>query len=332
MKNVDNYNPQFSAPILLVLFNRPQYFHQTAASINKSNPSKLYIHIDGPRDGDDIKKINEIKGLLDEVNPSIDKEILIQEDNLGCRAGMVSAIDWFFENEDFGIILEDDCIPHESFYEYCSKLLIEFKNEKDIFMISGDNGGEIVPSKFFKNNDIMSVPIPLIWGWATWKDRWEEYERNKPNLNLMSLYKNLRDFKSFERFFLINYFLKLKNYESLNTWDIHLFYTLVLKRKSCIIPSFNLIKNIGFNEEATHTKETTFRSSAETHKIKIKQKTYTDSFKKLNSKIIYLLQSNLDSKTVHNRSLLYIRAVYLKGRLRYLIRSVWSKLKKTIRA
>ena len=104
------------------------------------------------------------------------------------------------------------------------------------------------------------VPIPLIWGWATWKDRWEQYDYGKPKINLFNLYRDLKNFKWLERLILIRYFYRLNNYKKLNTWDINLFYTMIILGKNCIIPKENLVKNIGFDNQATHTKETTFRS------------------------------------------------------------------------
>ena len=320
-----------SVAILLALFNRPQYFLQMAESINAINPKKIYIHIDGPRNSEDSKKIKEIINLLDKIDKSIDKEVLIQDKNLGCGLGMVTAISWFFEKEKYGIILEDDCIPNPTFYDYCNQLLPEYKNNENIFMISGDNGGQIIPEKHFGDNDLISIPTPLIWGWATWKNRWEEYEYNELNLNFINIFQNLKEFEIFERFILIKYFYKLKNYKVLNTWDIHLFYKLIVTGKRCIVPRMNLIKNIGFGDEATHTKESTFRSNAKTYKVDIKNKNYTNSNKITNSKIIYLLHSNLDKAIVHNRPILFTRVVYMRGRLVYLVKSVGSKVKKELK-
>jgi hypothetical protein len=317
-----------TSAILLVLFNRPQYFQQMAESINKINPPKIYIHIDGPRNDEDLLKINEIKNLLENIDKNIHKEVLIQDKNLGCGLGMVTAINWFFDNEEDGIILEDDCIPDLSFYNYCNKLLSQYKDNDNIFMISGDNGGQIIPEKFFGNDNLISIPTPLIWGWATWRNRWKEYEYGKPNLNYLDIFKKLKEFKIFERLILIKYFYKLQNYESLNTWDIHLFYKLVMSRTRCIIPKVNLIKNIGFGEEATHTMETTFRSNAEIREIDIRNTSYTKSTKVLNSKITYLLHSNLESITVHNHSLFFIRITYIKSRIFYIAKSIISKISK----
>ena len=324
---LDNKN---STPILLILFNRPDYLSESINVINIILPEKLYIHIDGPRNADDEEKIKTIKKQFANINKKIELSILSQETNLGCGLGMVSAINWFFENEDYGIILEDDCIPNESFYKYCTIFLKELKENKDVFMISGDNGGELIPSKFFGESETMSIPIPIIWGWATWKDRWELYEYKKPDLNFLKLYKKLKHFKIFEKIFVISYLKKLKNYKALNTWDIHLFYQLVVSERLCIIPKLNLIKNIGFDDNATHTKETTFRSHAKTYNLDIKARNTINSNKTLNSKLLYLLQSNFHSSLVYKQPLIFIRILYLSRRLSYILRSLYSKFRKLI--
>jgi len=328
MNNHNLINKENTSPILLVLFNRPQYLNKSIESINKILPEKLYIHIDGPRNKTDDKKIQEINELIKQLDKQIDIKILSQETNLGCRLGMVSAINWLFEHEDFGIILEDDCIPNQTFYNFCNKLLIDQKDNQSIFMISGDNGGEIVPEKSFENSTAITLPIPLIWGWATWKDRWQDYEYNKLPLNFFFLYKKLKQFKFFEKFFIINYLKKLKNYKDLNTWDIHLFYSLIISSRECIVPRLNLIKNIGFDDNATHTKELTFRSNAKTYDLDLEDILIKKSNKLLNSKILYLLQSNLESSFVHRNSLFLVRLSYLKGRLKYFSISLKSKILK----
>ncbi len=328
LKNENSLVKDSSLPVLLILFNRPQYLKESILSINDIKPKKLYIHIDGPRNKDDSEKIEEILNLIETFDSDIKKEILTQNKNLGCGLGMSTAISWFFQKEEFGIILEDDCIPNKKFYSYCNNLLSRYKDDKNIFMIAGDNGGEIVPKKYFNDKQIMSVPIPLIWGWATWKDRWEQYDYGKPKINLFNLYRNLKNFKWLERFILIRYFYRLNNYKKLNTWDINLFYTMIILGKNCIIPKENLVKNIGFDNQATHTKETTFRSNAKTYNLELNDYELAHSTKEMNSKIVYLLQSNLNSKFVHTNELNFSRLVYIRGRFNYIFLSIVSKMRK----
>ncbi len=320
-------NNNFNVPLLLILFNRPQYIKESIDSINQIKPNKLYIHIDGPRNDADYKKIEEIKKHISNFDKTIEINILNQEENLGCSLGVVTAINWFFQNEEYGIILEDDLIPNISFYYYCQELLQKFKNHKNIFMISGDNGGEIIPIDYFNKLDFISSPVPLIWGWATWRDRWEKYEYKIPNINPLKLFVLLNQFKLFERLIVIKYFYKIKNPLTFSsTWDILFFYTMVLSNMNCIIPRQNLISNVGFDEEATHTKEETFRSNADTYSFLVKNFDLSYLPKEINSKIIYLILTNLNRKVVHSNKIVKSRILYLKSRFAYFFRALKSKL------
>tara|TARA_A100001011_G_scaffold93198_1_gene98001 strand:+ start:1219 stop:2202 length:984 start_codon:yes stop_codon:yes gene_type:complete len=324
---VNKNKNSFNVPILLILFNRPQYIEESINSINLINPNKLYIHIDGPRNDIDNKKIEEIKTHFSNLKKTIEIKILNQEKNLGCSLGVVTAIDWFFQNEEYGIILEDDLIPNISFYYYCQALLEKFKNDKNIFMISGDNGGELIPSNYFNELDFISSPVPLIWGWATWRDRWEKYKYKIPNINPIKLFFLLNQFKFFERLIVIKYFYKIKNPLTFSsTWDILFFYTMVLSNMNCIIPKQNLISNVGFDEQATHTKEKTFRSNADTYELIVKNFELNYLPKEINSKIIYLILTNLNRKVVHSNKIVKSRILYLISRFAYFFRVLKSKL------
>lgn len=321
-------NNSFGVPILLILFNRPQYIEESIKSINQINPSKLYIHIDGPRNADDNKKIEEIKTHFSNFEKTIEIKVLNQEKNLGCSLGVVTAIDWFFQNEEYGIILEDDLIPNFTFYYYCEKLLKKFQNDQNVFMISGDNGGEIIPKDYFNEFDFIFAPVPLIWGWATWKDRWERYNYKIPDINPFKLFALLNKFKLFERFIIIKYFYKIKNPQIFSsTWDILFFYTMVLSKMSCIIPRHNLIRNVGFDEQATHTKEETFRSNADTYDLELKNFETINLSNEINSKIIYLILTNLNNKIIHSNKIIKSRTLYFKSRLSYFLKVIKTKFR-----
>ncbi len=320
----------YKVPILLILFNRPKYTLKTIQFLNMIKPEVLYVHIDGPRDQEDQDRIDEVELMLNDLHPDINVTFKKSDSNLGCGLGPVSAINWFFENEDYGIIFEDDLVPDKSFFEYCEILLKKYRDKKNIFMISGDNGGPMVHSDLFENHKIMAIDIPLIWGWATWSDRWEKYKFELEKINFISTFKNLKNFYFFERIMVINYFLRATKKSFIDTWDIQLFYMLIMDNNQCLIPSVNLVKNIGFDDDATHTKEIISRSFSDTHEIKITEHNYIKSNKSINSRMIYLITTQMNSKQVYSNFLISLRINYMYRRYMYYFNSLKSKINKTL--
>ena len=320
----------YKVPILLILFNRPKYISKTIQYLNIIKPEALYVHIDGPRNQEDQDKINEVEVMLKELHKDINVTFKKSNSNLGCGLGPVSAINWFFENEDYGIIFEDDVVPDKSFFEYCEILLKKYRDERNIFMISGDNGGPMVPSDLFEDHKIMAVNIPIIWGWATWSDRWKKYKFEIEKIKFINTFKNLKDFYFFERIMIINYFLRASKKRAIDFWDIQLFYLLIKNNDQCLIPSVNLVKNVGFDEDATHTKEITSRSFSDTHEIKITKFDYIKSNKSINSRMIYLITTQMNSDQVYKKFLISLRINYLCRRYIYYFYSLKSKMNKTL--
>ena len=320
----------YDVPILLILYNRPKYISETIKFLNRLKPKKLYVHIDGPLNEIDKNKIIEIEKKLKKINSETEIVYKKNKKNLGCGLGPVTAMNWFFEMEEYGIIIEDDLVPTDTFFQYCKTLLFKYRDDKNIFMISGDNGGPIVPSKLFEKNEIMSVNIPIIWGWATWNDRWENYSYKVDEIKIYETFKKLNGFYFFERLLIINYFLKIKREEILHFWDIQLFYTLISNNKKCLIPSTNLVKNIGFDEDATHTKEVTSRAFANTIEKNFTNFEYTNVQKPTSSKMIYALLTHMNGDEVHGRNIYFLRYKYLSGRFKYFFKALKSKAKKII--
>jgi hypothetical protein len=177
-------------------------------------------------------------------------KILFREKNLGCKYAVSGAITWFFENEEQGIILEDDCLPSQSFFWYCEELLQKYKDDESVYLISGDARG---PEFINMQEDYGFCKYPMIWGWATWARVWKSYDpeiRDWPiqqkNLALsISSYKPTVNFweNTFERMF----------NKEIDTWDYQFSYLLLKNNARCIVPRVNLISNVGFGPDATHT-------------------------------------------------------------------------------
>ena len=255
---IDKSGMFMNTPILITAWRRFEKLEKLLLSIKKNKPKKIYISCDGPRKNikNDKEAIKKVKKTIDDL---IDWECeiykLYNEENLGCRGAMKNAIDWFFNNETEGIILEDDCIPNEEFIPYCSKLLEKYRRNQKVWNISGTNlqqgisrgDGSYYLSKYFH-----------CWGWATWRDRWFNFDNYinswsyaKENLILKSIFRDPLEIKYwttiFDKFYL---------YRIPDTWDIEWAYTCFINEGYTIIPNVNLVKNIGFDKEATHTKFT----------------------------------------------------------------------------
>jgi hypothetical protein len=241
------------APILFLLFNRPSKVEISFQKIKLAKPPRLYISIDGPRCGSD--ELAQ-KRCLEIIQSSIDWECEVKinqfRQNLGCKDGVMGGIDWFFMHEEEGIICEDDVVLSDEFFRFATYALERYRSAKDVFLVSADGrAGSLLnrPSSYF------FTKFPTVWGWATWRDRWSVIDRDLNNFSedLPEVLNNIGKKREVQRFWRHQFYsVYLKK---LDTWDFHLaFYHFKGNFKS-IIPSANLVKNIGFDNDATHTKE-----------------------------------------------------------------------------
>ena len=226
-------------------------------ALRKFRPKQLYFHLDGPRvkSKSDSSLITENLAEIDSIDWDASVKILKRDKNFGCKAAVIGAIEWVFEMENLVIIIEDDIEFDENFIHFCNKNLSENNNNESILAICGYN--PVISSSMQNTNKVMEIvsSYPLLWGWATWKEKWLENYEIDPKINLQTIarfFKNNNYNFVFTLFILINIFkIKIKR---LDTWDYQLFLSSVIKKKKFIIPSHNLTKNLGFREDATHTK------------------------------------------------------------------------------
>ncbi len=241
----------FSTPILFLVFNRPDETLKVFEHIKRVKPKTLFIAADGPRknNSDDIENCRKVKEIFDQIDWECTVEKLFRDKNLGCGKAVSSAIDWFFKHNAMGIILEDDCLPSTEFFDFCKELLIKYKNIPQIYHITGLNflKKDIGDGSYYFTHSIG------IWGWATWRDRWEKYQfafseehHDKISTTIKSKFKNPT---------LRNYFLNiLSTVSSIDTWDYQWLLTVLINDGLTIRPNNNMIVNIGFGTKATHTK------------------------------------------------------------------------------
>ncbi|NQU85407.1 MAG: glycosyltransferase family 2 protein [Mariniphaga sp.] len=240
--------------IVLIIFKRPEHTDRVLSKILQVNPSKLYIVADGPRSKFSIeaKKCAEtISLVLQKLKKSnFEIEWIVSEKNLGLEKRITSGLNYIFKKEKQVIILEDDCVPDISFFAFCEKLLLKYRENNKISHISG--------TKFTPRNDFIESyyfsKYPIEWGWATWADRWAFYDSNMaewPSIKWSSYFRSLFSTKR-----TYNYwkwiFSRCYSGEQ-NSWAYKWLYINLIRKNYSISPSINLVTNIGLGNDSTNT-------------------------------------------------------------------------------
>ena len=266
----DNFVPPgpLITPVLFMIFNRPDTTQQVFNAIRQAKPEQLFVAADGSRKGKEgeKEKCKQARKVIEQIDWSCEVKTLFRNKNLGCKIAVSSAIDWFFENVEEGIILEDDCLPSQSFFWFCQELLEKYKNNKKVWLISGFN-----ILGYYKKTPYSYefTTTESIWGWATWKRAWSFYDVE------MKLWKNLKAVEKWKKFLkdkeeleMDTKFYELTYNEKINTWDYQWSFISKVHGGLTITSTQNLILNIGMNEHATHTKKSnnTFNKMKQ-HKI-----------------------------------------------------------------
>lgn len=239
-------------PILFIIFNRPILTQRVFKAIRAARPKELFIAADGPRQDrpDDIDKCFESREIIKSIDWDCQVKTLFRNENLGCGLSVSSAISWFFSHVKYGIILEDDCLPLPSFFTFCSELLIRYEYDTRIMHISGANG---LSTEKFESSYIFSR-LPGSWGWASWRRAWDAYDfdtRRFPLFKSSQMIYCLFPEKEMAEFQLKKY--EIGHSKTVDTWDYQWQFCLVAEGGLSITPTKNLIRNIGFGPDATHT-------------------------------------------------------------------------------
>ena len=231
----------FLTPVLFLVFNRPEKTQLVFERIRAIRPKYFYIAADGPRINieNELTKCEEVRTIVSKVDWDCEPKFLYRDNNLGCSKAVVSAIDWFFENEEEGIIIEDDCLPDLSFFLYCSDLLLKYQNEQRVMMISGSSLGHT-----FGNSSYFFSKYGQIWGWASWRRAWIKYERNI-QIDDKSIKYNSYEERNFWR----------RNFSRI-IWDVQwAVYSIWKNNGIAILPNVNLVSNIGFDIDGTNYRD-----------------------------------------------------------------------------
>lgn len=238
----------FNIPVLLIIFNRPETTKKVFQRIELIKPKKLYIVADGPRSEKEIDLIKQSREIVEKVNWDCEIHKKYSSNNLGCGINVSEGITWFFEKEEMGIILEDDVIPSLSFFEFAEKLLHKYKDDTRIMHISAVRYNE---ERSRDNYSYFFSRYAHIYGWATWKRAWNEFDINIidwPRINDSKTIENIFPDPS-ERKYWIERFNRAYNLEKKHFWGYQWQYAVNKNNGYCITPQVNLAQNIGITGE-----------------------------------------------------------------------------------
>jgi hypothetical protein len=289
-----------STPVAFIIFNRPDLTRIVFQSIRRAQPKTLLVVADGPRNDSERVKCNAARSIIDSVDWDCEVIKNYSEVNLGCRDRVSSGIDWVFSQVEEAIILEDDCLPSDSFFGFCEMMLDCYRDDRRIMMISGNNFQvyrDRLPSSHAYSYCFSKYVH--VWGWATWRRAWELYDVNtavsilmrdnngrRPQYHqqiavphtggnrCMSSWpffkeENLNNSLSadpVEILFWQDIFERVSVGE-IDTWDYQWVYACFHQNSMSIMPSVNLISNIGFRADATHTLSDTPWSNLPTEEL-----------------------------------------------------------------
>ena len=240
--------------ILFLVFNRLDMTRKSFEAIRQARPERLYIGSDGARperEGEQAKVEAVRNYILNNIDWDCEVRTLFREKNLGCRNAPASAIEWFFENEEEGIILEDDCVAGSSFFKYCSELLERYRNEPRVMCISGN---VFHSSRKVGNHSYYFSRLPHIWGWASWRRAWQLYDVDiksypefKKKNKIAQFFKKHKE----QQYLLYNFSAIFKG--EIDTWDYQWLFAILNNNGMACTPRNNLVENIGLGDDATHT-------------------------------------------------------------------------------
>lgn len=240
-------------PVLFLIFNRPRHTERVFDAIRRARPTRLYVAADGPRASraGELALCEETRRIATRVDWDCDLKTLFRPENLGCRNAVSRAIDWFFEHEAEGIILEDDCLPHPTFFRFCEELLEHYRDDPRIMSVCGSN----FAWPHFARASYYFSRYADIWGWASWRRAWAHYDVDMttwPRTDVEKMVSGLfadhpHVVHHWASHFAATYARKV------DTWDFQWIYAVMKHGGYAVYPTVNLISNLGFGPDATHT-------------------------------------------------------------------------------
>ncbi|TWR23923.1 nucleotide-diphospho-sugar transferase [Mucilaginibacter achroorhodeus] len=244
---------QTRSAVLFIVFNRPETTARVFERIAEAKPARLYIAADGPHADKERERelCDNTRAIAQNVNWPCEVKTLYRDHNLGCKEAVSSAITWFFEQEEEGIILEDDCLPNNDFFRFADEMLERYRFDERIRHIGGANlqfGKKWGDAGYYFSN------MTHVWGWAGWRRVWKHYDKELSRYEpeeVRSQFENI-----FEDTFIVDTWVdifKQVKAGKIDTWDYQLGIMNFFNNSLSVIPNVNLITNIGFGVSSTHT-------------------------------------------------------------------------------
>lgn len=243
-----------TTPVIFLIYRRPDLTSRVFEEIRQAQPTKLLVVADGPCHGGEVELCRQARAVTEQVDWDCKVLRNYTDKNLGCRQRVSSGLDWAFEQEEEAIILEDDCLPHLSFFKYCQELLAHYRDDERIWCISGNNfqnGQQRGDDSYYFSN------YNHCWGWASWRRAWQQYNHN------LSHWPTFRDGRYLEG--ILDSDLEVKYWQDIferlyslgepNSWAYAWTFSCWLNRGLTALPNVNLVSNIGFRSDGTHITE-----------------------------------------------------------------------------
>jgi hypothetical protein len=254
---------QAETPILLLAFNRPDVTRRVFDAIAAQRPRQIFMAVDGPRIGNpiDAQRCTQVQQIIHRVDWPCEVHTRFQDQNLGCKRAIESGITWFFEHVEAGIVLEDDCLPSDGFFGFCQDLLQRYEQDERVMCVSGNhfcpNFDDANPEQANSEKAAASYYFTKYmhcWGWATWRRAWQNYCPDLTNCHGKSDTDVIQHYptSAAETKYWRKRFARVRS-RRINTWDYGWQHAIWKQSGLIAAPAVNLVDNIGFGDDATHT-------------------------------------------------------------------------------
>ncbi len=298
-----------TTPILVILFNRPDFATKLFQVISELKPPKLYVISDGPRTALEAEAVQKSRDIFNVINWVCEVKKNYSDENLGLRNRISGGISWAFENEERLIILEDDCIPHPDFFPFCDELLTKYKDDTRIMTINGCN---LNPDLTRNNSETYFFSkYASSWGWATWKRAWNLYDSEMEGFDNKDVLRNFAYNLPYRYRAASYWYLKLEKVKNaqINSWAYRWMFTLWINNGLAVVPKTNLIQNIGYDMRSTNTKGNLHYINIHTSALKT-NKLKSPQFVIANSTYDKWMEDTIFSKSVLNRLKWIVKKIF----------------------
>ena len=295
-------------PVALIIFNRPDNTKKLYESLRIYKPDKLFIISDGPRKNyeNDRERVIQSRKIFEKIDWKCEVFFNNSESNLGCRKRIITGLNWVFGQVEKTIILEDDCIPSEEFFIFMELMLNKYQTNKDISSVCGTN---FLPDWSKTKDSYLYSKYCNVWGWGTWKDRWEKIDFNLDKLQEIKKTKFLKSYLgSFRAYLYWHWILNNVKKKKIDSWAYIWNFTNFINNSLSIIPAINLVSNIGIGKDSSNTKSLPYKYiKADESRKKLKFPLKYPSNLLPDSKHDLKVEDTIFSKSIYNRLLWIVR-------------------------